>query len=1522
MGRSGTWLLDPRNVAITNTTADGTFSANVFHPTANDATIDVAAITAALNVGTSVEIMTGTAGAQAGNITVGTAIAKTAGGNATLTLNAAGAIYVYNAISSTAGQLGLNLWSGGNIEVTAAVTTNNGAVTTGGTNGIGTAGGYFNNIAAINTGTANITLNHAGNIALDNSVNTSGIVTLSTAASISQNVAITGSGSLVVGGTGAVTLLNPGNEFGSITLNRAAATSSVSLRTSITPNVQASSIGTGQFTLTGQGFTQSGTITQAAGGGTVTIAGGTGTVTLSQANAWTGAVTVTGGVIDIAGQQTATGGGSLAFNATKQVAISSNILASGDISIWGNAPSGDPSMGINTVGDHDGVKVNASVLIDAGGGNIDIAGRGGDSQSNYGVRLLGGHVFTSGNGSISIKGHGGSSATGGSLIGVGLISETYVKTQHGALAINGVGSPGTSGGYNSGVFVYDSRIEATGDGSIALTGLGGASTTSESIYIAGSEIVSAGNGAIVLTAAVPSGGGTGLAFVSGGPTNAVEIGGGAFQGNLELRADTVATSATSLSLSRNAGGGTIILRPYNNSTSIGLNGGSGSLSIAGTILNSIQGFSILQLGSGSQTGDIQIDNTTFSQDLKIWTEGSSLTNSLSLESRNLTIIADLGYTQGAGEITTTGTVTFGGSGSVVANNSTNMIGTLVLEKAASTAAVSIVNSTAINLGTSTMGTGALSLTGNGFSQTGGLTQDALGGAVSISGGANAVTFGQANTWTGDLSASGSTVSVLAAQALAREGLQTVGLTSTTGNVLVQGNLTKTGTGGANISIQAPETAWFNNAGITSGGGNITIWGNAPGGSNTAGANAGTAWGVRLDSAGAVLNSGAGNISIVGKGSTDSTGQHGLVMLGGASIQSTSGTITLQGRGGDGIGAGSQGIIVGTGAIQTQTGTISITGWGGTNSATAHGITVDTTSSIVASAGASITLNGTGANGGSGLNFMNAPTLNSGTGGLSLTSNGGLSLAAATLIATGNTTLTGGAGAITATNANNRLTGAVTFSNSAGNVSLLTAAGYGLTLGESITAGDLIVASGSTLSQIGALNVGGTTTLTASGGITLTGAGNQFTGAVISTSGGGGSIQLSGTSLTLGTTNAAGNLILSTTGGGINQTGLLTVNGNLTSSTTGGPLGLSTYNNVVAGSVSLAASGGSNIAWSQSGPLLVGSIDASGTLNVSVTGGAFSQVGAITTAGAATISADTGNVTLTNASNAFGGPLTLSAASGSASISTAGPLSIATIDVADSLALTAGGTITQSGAIQVGTGTASLSATGTITLSNSLNSFGSALALTGVGGAIQGTAPSPGAVTAVGNGFTFNGAAIGNRAPASPGNNEGSTLTTVTTETLAQIITQILTSTVVQPSSSTTGTTDAANVNPVSPAAVQAMLIAILAEAASPAGGTGGSQQGGGDTGNNNVQQSGGQTGGAPGTTPNPAAGTDTFAAGTTITINTSGGTVQSITVTPVGGGAPVTILPGLLNLTPPAIPTAASAGTPGISGNFPLSWRR
>ncbi|MCA3265585.1 MAG: hypothetical protein ING19_05905, partial [Azospirillum sp.] len=115
---------------------------------------------------------------------------------------------------------------------------------------------------------------------------------------------------------------------------------------------------------------------------------------------------------------------------------------------------------------------------------------------------------------------------------------------------------------------------------------------------------------------------------------------------------------------------------------------------------------------------------------------------------------------------------------------------------------------------------------------------------------------------------------------------------------------------------------------------------------------------------------------------------------------------------------------------------------------------------------------------------------------------------------------------------------------------------------------------------------------------------------------------------------------------------------------------------------------------------------------------------------------------------------------------------------------------------------------------------------------------------------------------------------------------------------------------VAPAALQAALAAVLEEAAT--------QQ--------NQQQSA-ESGGAvlvtPATGPAPTAGAPqapavpgVFAVGTTITISTSGGTTAVTITPPTGGGPPQVILPGLLNLNPPQIPSATQFGVPGVAGNF------
>ena len=123
-GHGGEWLLDPNNITI-NATADANVAGSPdWTTTANSGVLTVASIQGALNAGTSVTVTTGTAGGncQAGNITVNSAIGKTAGGDASLTLKAHNNITLSNNvdITSTSGKLNVTLWAD-------AVTPNGGA---------------------------------------------------------------------------------------------------------------------------------------------------------------------------------------------------------------------------------------------------------------------------------------------------------------------------------------------------------------------------------------------------------------------------------------------------------------------------------------------------------------------------------------------------------------------------------------------------------------------------------------------------------------------------------------------------------------------------------------------------------------------------------------------------------------------------------------------------------------------------------------------------------------------------------------------------------------------------------------------------------------------------------------------------------------------------------------------------------------------------------------------------------------------------------------------------------------------------------------------------------------------------------------------------------------------------------------------------------------------------------------------------------------------------------------------------
>jgi filamentous hemagglutinin family protein len=109
-GTAGMWLFDPYDVSISSANANGGFSAGTWTPTADTSTILNTDINNLLEGGTSVTVTTGAGGAQAGDISVDSAITKASGNtDVTLTLQAANSILVNNAIANTGGTGKLNV---------------------------------------------------------------------------------------------------------------------------------------------------------------------------------------------------------------------------------------------------------------------------------------------------------------------------------------------------------------------------------------------------------------------------------------------------------------------------------------------------------------------------------------------------------------------------------------------------------------------------------------------------------------------------------------------------------------------------------------------------------------------------------------------------------------------------------------------------------------------------------------------------------------------------------------------------------------------------------------------------------------------------------------------------------------------------------------------------------------------------------------------------------------------------------------------------------------------------------------------------------------------------------------------------------------------------------------------------------------------------------------------------------------------------------------------------------------------
>lgn len=636
-GVAGSWLLDPVSIEICaasagcSTGSGGTLSGSVmlFGPASTP--ISDQQITTQLNDGTSVTVQT-----SSGDITVDTGanIAKTAGADATLTLESSGNV-VFNfgaAITSSAGKLNVDL------EANVNGTAGSNAVTLGGTT-VNTNGGTFTigNTGQSAVNIENSTINTDGGAAGINGTAASG-----NAVAIGYSLVSTGSGALTVHGTSSAA----GN---GIDLSQSA------LQTS-----------NGNIGLVGTGFASS-----AAASG-VTIFGN-----YQSGPTVTPAIDVTGtGAVSIQGSAGGFDGTGVSLNGTELSALS------GPVAVTGTVAASSFGIGVNDVfsafnTSSGGVTINGSVTAST---SATLSGATGVLLEGPGQFFAGSGTITlptiqTASGAISVTGSTPASLNGSVALDV---DAAQIVSANGAITLTG-NSTGTAarGASSSGVVLENTTVNSdtvtqpntgitTGTGTLAIYGSGLGSGVEGVLVADGSTITSNNGGAIdirgVVTSPTPSTGGDNVQFDYGtlvyngtvtatAPNSTIALAGSTNTSDAGLALGGVAESsafthpAGTVSVSA-ASGGTVALRAANDNTSTSLlaanatvtsPGGTlailaasvdpatfaliaqnstpitlfgpdaGGLSIDMATFNAFTGFTTLALGSDTQTGLIVVD---------------------------------------------------------------------------------------------------------------------------------------------------------------------------------------------------------------------------------------------------------------------------------------------------------------------------------------------------------------------------------------------------------------------------------------------------------------------------------------------------------------------------------------------------------------------------------------------------------------------------------------------------------------------------------------------------------------------------------------------------------------------------------------------------------------------------------------------------------------------------------------------------------------------------------------------------
>ena len=1183
---------------------------------------------------------------------------------------------------------------------------------------------------------------------------------------------------------------------------------------------------TGNGVVFGAGTTSvGGTLTASSGTGTITQSGssaihsatttldaGTHAITLSNATNDFGTVSVTGGALSLGDANAMTvhlvsvDSATLVAGATLDVdgGTTNGLFLTGNGVVLGATTVGGAlaatATGAGTITQTSAIQVGGTSTLDAGSHAVTLANAG--------------NVFSD---VVTVTGGVVNLASSTLLIANLLNAGSATLNANGTLFLGG-SSTGAVSGTGNGIAFLASGTNFGGP--VDVHSGGAAITQAGSVAVTGTTLLDAGSGNVTLTGIGNNFGG--LVTVNGGTVGIAD--GGAMSVHLGSvnNASLAATGALAVD-----GGTATGLTASGNGVSFGTTSVGGALvanttgtgTIAQTGVLSVAGATTLNAGTHAITlADVANDfggAVTATGGAVSLADANALTTHLS--GVGSATLASAGVLTLDGN--SSGAVTGTGDGIVFGSGATTVVGALTAHSGAGT--ITQTGSLAVT-GASTLdaGTSAITLTASG---------DHFGGLVTATGGTLAITDDASLA----VHLAGVTnATLVAANNVSVDGTTVAGLTANGASVTfgaagttVGGTLLATASTGA--ITQAGVLVATNASTLTATAGSITLGNpNNDFGSVTASA-AGTlsladvgaltahvasATDATLVAGGVLTADGGTSGALQATGNGVVFGPGGTTVGGALAAHSGSGTITQAGSlsvtGASTLDAGTHAITLATatndfgGAVTLDGGTVSLAD---ANTLTAHlASTGDTTLTAAGLLGvdgtstAGLTVSGAGVVFGTGTTHVTgALVANSGTG--SITQSGAL-------VVGGASTLDAGTNAITLTNIGNQFGGAL--ATTGGAVSLTVANDLSIHLinatSETLNAGGVLTLDGSTngnvvangngvvfgatsisgtlssnggtggITQTGAVAVTGATTLgSGTGAITLTNAGNDFTGAVTAT---GGAVSLTDTNaLTAHVTAASAALVAggqlnvdgSTTGalgvtgagigfgattvhgaltatgfGAVTQTGDLAVTGATTLSAAGQSVTLTRQTNALAGGVTVAAgaadieqAGALTAHLNNAGSVTVASgaalaVDGTSTGNV-VAKGATVRFGSGSTAigGTLTASASAGDITQTG-TLAVTGSSTLTAGTGNVTLATAS-------NVMAGVVTAAGASITLTDASAL---TAHVSANGSATLTSAgaLTVDGSANALTLTGAAVS----FGGAGTTVAGALNVTGTSVG------------------------------------------------------------------------------------------------------------------------------------------------------------------------------------